>query len=92
MSHSFLISKQRKSLKNGRMHAFCPVLESSSYSFMLASRTVQQWVAQGCVHAWSMLWKTSEQRLPLSVEYYIISKLLSLVYPLLIAAGVVTAL
>lgn len=81
-----------KSLKNGWTYAFCPVLESSPYSFRLASRTVQQWVAQCCVHAWSMLWKTSKQRLPLSVEHYITSKLFSLVYPLLIAAGVVTVL
>lgn len=81
-----------KSLKNGWTYAFCSVLESSPYSFRLASRTVQQWVAQCCVHAWSMLWKTSEQRLPLSVEHYITSKLFSLVYPLLIAAGVVTVL
>lgn len=92
MSHSFLISEQKRASKMVGHMPFFPVLESSPYSFMLASKTVQQWVAQCCVHAWPMLWTTSEQRLPLSVEHYITSKLFSLVYPLLIAAGVVTVL
>lgn len=37
----FLNIWTEKSLKNGCTHAFCPVLESRPYSFMLASRTVQ---------------------------------------------------